>query len=428
MIKLLYSLLLMLACLGTGLAQEEKLGQFKEFHYVAEDSKERPYIVYIPSTVKKEEQRPLIVYLHGAIASPTIKDNPVEGLKKSRVLELLEQCRCYALFPYGQKGATWFDDIGINMVMGELDVVLKEFPIQKNKIFLSGFSDGASGTLYIASTLPTRFAGFIAFNGSYAVAARLGKDIIYPENLANRPLYMVNTQSDMLYPAEMMRPLNQYLQKYAPQIILSEPEGEHDLRYLSKEIPALLAFIDNHQLDKNHRISWEASRESQIDWIKVEGIDEQAVKKEWHQPYQLSMRNTKASFGIQPDRNYTKGLKIAGFSDRSTAKEMGAKQGDIVIKMGDVELKHPYDSYRYLAQKKAGEATTLVVERDGKQIELKGQFLPAYDYEVFERRATSAKIKAQIIENVLHIETSGLKGFSIDMSQLPAHIQRIQIK
>lgn len=426
--KFLCALLLMFGCLNMGATQEQKLGEFKEFRYVAEDSKERPYIVYIPSTVKKEEQRPLIVYLHGAISSPTIKDNPVEGLKKSRMLALLEQCRCYALFPYGQKGATWFDDIGINMVMGEFDLVLKDFPIQKNKIFLAGFSDGASGTLYIASTSPTRFAGFMALNGSYAVAASLGKEIIYPENLANRPLYMVNTQSDMLYPAEMMRPLNQYLQKYAPQIILSEPAGEHDLRYLSKEIPALLAFIEKHQLDVNNSLSWEASKESQIDWFKIEAIDEKAVAKEWHQPYQLTMRNTKASFGIQPDRNYTKGMKIAGFGERSTAKEMGAKQGDIVLKMGDVELKHPYDSYRYLAQKKAGEATSLLVERDGKQIELKGQFLPAYDYEVFERRSPSAKIRAQVIGNVLHMETSGLKGFSIDMSRLPAHIQKIQMK
>ena len=39
------------------------------------------------------------------------------------------------------------------MVLDEINFVKENFPIDENKVFLSGFSDGASGVFYFSMTL-----------------------------------------------------------------------------------------------------------------------------------------------------------------------------------------------------------------------------------------------------------------------------------
>lgn len=396
-------------------------GSFQLFHFKAKDNQERPYVVYRPSQVQPSEKRPLLIFLHGAISRPQISQNPEDTAKKSPIISLAEKGQFYVLFPYGQKGATWFDDVGSEMVLGEFDAVKKNFPIDEDKVFLSGFSDGGSGTFYFAAAHSTPFAGFIPLNGSLSVAANLGASPLYLENINHKPLLAINTQSDALYPVKMMQPTIDKLRQHHNNVQYKTPEGNHEMSYLPTVEQDILHFIQQYRRQPLQAISLEqAEKPIHIDWLSIEEINPQAAAQAWHTPYSLKMLNDKASFGVSPDiRHQGEGLKVNGFGKNSVAKEMGVQIGDIILKMEDVAMNHRYASFEYLSRKKAGDSTELTLSRDGKTLILKGKFAPAYEYEVFEKQPISAKIEAKLQENGIEVRTSRVKTFAIDFSQLP---------
>jgi len=255
-------MMLLLACVTALQAQEVKTSQ-----QLCADGQSRPYVVYTP-TKPNPKTKPLLVFLHGAVASPQVNANPEGYVRKSPLVQLAETADCYLLFCFGQKGATWFDAVGQQMVMDEITAVKQQYPIDPNKIFLSGFSDGGSGVYYFAMTQPDPFAGFIAMNGSLKVASMLGEEEIFPCNMNQKPLYILNTTGDSLYPLEQITPSIDFLRKENPNITFKTPTGDHFLGYLPEEQSALVDFIKNHTRQPLTHIVWETSNIGKINRVE----------------------------------------------------------------------------------------------------------------------------------------------------------------
>ncbi len=244
-------------------------GKFTELTYKCQDGKKRPFIVYTPDGVSQTEKRPLLVYLHGGISSPKLKKAPLAYMKKSKLVKLADEGKLYLLFSYGQKGATWFDAVGTDMVLSEIKAAQQKLNINPNKIFLSGFSDGGSGVFFLSMTKPFPFAGFIAMNGSIAVAQKLGKQKLYPENTNHIPMYIINTTKDILYPLNQIEPTINYLKRYNKNITFKTPKGNHDMGYLETEQANLLNFINENTKPVLTALSWETSTPyTTIKWLK----------------------------------------------------------------------------------------------------------------------------------------------------------------
>ncbi|VEI58012.1 Poly(3-hydroxybutyrate) depolymerase [Pasteurella multocida] len=412
---------LLLLSFVTGVAMAQ--GEFKSFEYQGEDGQKRPYILYVPKNLEQGKKHPLVVYLHGAVSATTLRINPLESAQKSPLVKLADEGGYYVLFPYGQKGATWFEPNGIKMVLAEIDKIKQEVAVNEDKIFLSGFSDGGSGTLYFATTQSSPFAGFISLNGSLSVAATIGKSPVYLENLNHKPLYIVNTQSDMLYPVRLMQPTIEKIKEYHSDVVFRSPEGNHEMSYFPTIAAEVKAFIDNHQRQPITKISFESADDfsNKFAWLKITKLNPAETAKEWHTPYELKMVNDKASFGMILDASYTgKGMKVSSFNKKgSAAEKMGVQAGDIILKMEDTELDHRYAAFNYLSTKKAGDKTTLTVERNSQIFTLSGQFPEGYEYQVFAKQPISGKVRAEVNENRLLIETSRVSELEIDFSLLP---------
>lgn len=398
-------------------------GKFSQFTYKCADNVERPYIVYTPKTIDSKADRPLLVYLHGSISNPKLKKDPLAYIKKSKLIELADKGNFYLMFPYGQKGSGWFDHTGVDMVMGEIDETKKQFRINENKVFLSGFSDGGSGTLYFSFTKPDSFAGFIAMNGSLRVVSKLSSNV-FPANSNHKPTYMINTNNDMLYDIHQITPTIEYLKKFNKNIIFKQLDGNHEMSYLENKdyVEDIINFIEKTNRKPYHNISWETSNDTlnSISGISIKSIDITNEKQSWHQPYQLKVFNNKANFGIKYDYSYQgKGLKIAGFvSDTASAKRMGMQKDDIVLMMENDTIKNPYSPYFYIDHKKAGEHTEVLIKRNGTEKRLSGTFNKGFYYEVFNNKSNTAKIEATIKDNELNIKTSKVSELQIDFQQL----------
>lgn len=402
---------------------------FQQFTHTAADGKERPYIVFSPNH-QATHKRPLLVFLHGAI-NGKLHTDPIATAKRNKMLDVARKGDFFILFPFGEKGATWFDEIGSNMVLQQIQRVSQDFSIDDNKIFLSGFSDGASGTFYLATTQPERFAGFLAFNGSPAVADALGKHKMFFDNLNGKPFYMFNTLEDMLYPAEMMRPLVQKIHETQPQLRFDTPQGNHDMNYIHEKTPLILEFIQNHQKNVPSAFSWESdgSLKSNM-WAEITEMNTQEAAQSWHSSYRVKMRNNRAKLDAGLDiKHQGDGIKITHIKTGGTADKLGLKSGDVVLKIDNTPMKTDRHTYaNYIASKRAGDAVQLTILRDGNIINLSGKFNDGYDYSVFKHETPSAKIKMRLEHDILTVETSRIARFSIDFNQLPkTNIQQLII-
>ncbi len=394
---------------------------FHEFNFLCQDGVERPYIIFSPEAIDPSVEQPLLVFLHGAIGSKNLKRDPLKYMQNSAMVDLAREGGFYLMFCYGQKGASWFDDNGVSMVLGEIEEAQAKYKIDSNKIFLAGFSDGGSGVLSFSMLNPEPFAGFIAMNGSLAVADKLSVHDLYPQNMNDKPMYIINTKDDILYPIKQMAFMVKYLQQYNFEIVFRELDGDHDMNYLENEQERLLDFIQKNAKEDLPKGSWESSSPSLNNgWLKILEIDSSSYLKPWHHPYDLHIFNEKADFGMRFDYAFEgEGIKVKGFkNDNCMAKKMGVEIGDIILKMEEHVMTSVYAPMIYHATKKAGDKTNLTLERNGKEIMLDGTFNIAYFYPVFNYKGRSGKVMFDKTGDMLKLKTSGIAKLSIDFDQL----------
>jgi len=83
----------------------------------------------------------------------------------------------------------------------------------------------------------------------------------------------------------------------------------------------------------------------------------------------------KVTLGVVPDYLFDgKGMRIDGVTDDRPAHKAGIVKGDVVIKMGDIEVAEMMDYVKSLGQFEKGQTTKVTVIRDGKEVELEVTF------------------------------------------------------
>lgn len=404
--------------LSLGDAQHQ--GTFTLHQHQSIDGVSRPFVIYTPSNAATES--PLIVYLHGAISRESLSADPIASAKRSQIIQLAEHTGSHILFPFGQKTATWFDSVGTQMVLDEIQWAIAHLNIHPDKVFLSGFSDGGSGVWYFASTQADQFAGFLSFNGSPAVASHLGQQPFYVDNMNQKPLLAINTRTDALYPSQMMTPLMTWLMQKQPQINYHTPSGRHEMSYLPTLLDTISHFVAQHTNSPSKQISLEASDLSvaSYDWLSIKAFDFQQPQASWHTSDQFTMHNDKATLGVQPDTAHQGAhLKVAKVNPNSTAQTLGITTNDLITHIDGIAITNLYQLFDYLATKKAKDAVSVSLIRDNQNLQLDGYFNPGYDYQVFEKHPPSGKILAQLLDDRIEVQTSRIKHFVIDFDRLP---------
>jgi len=109
------------------------------------------------------------------------------------------------------------------------------YPINPDKVFLAGVSDGATGCYAVANTMCGPFAGFIAVSGFGGMLPQMGIQL-FPSNIMQRPIYNVNAGKDRIYPIEEVRKFLDWLTNSGVAIERKEyPDELHGFDYRGKE-------------------------------------------------------------------------------------------------------------------------------------------------------------------------------------------------
>jgi hypothetical protein len=184
------------------------------------------------------------------------------------------------VMPTSWRDAPWWSRVQLENVDAILDSVKRTYNVDENHVAAAGVSDGATGLYYVAMRDTTPFASFLPLNGFMMVLAndRVGVDAeLFPTNLLNKPLFVVNGGEDPLYPIRLVEPYIGHLRgsgvtvDYRPR-----PEAGHNTAWWPEMKDAFETFVRDHPRNPYpDTLTWEATDRdlpSRAHWIVIDRI------------------------------------------------------------------------------------------------------------------------------------------------------------
>ncbi len=167
-----------------------------KFSYTAH-GKEFFYAVNVPDSYDPDRRYQVRFQLHGGVSR---ESNRPRGDGSIGALAGAEQIY---ILPTSWVDAMWWNPSQLENLSTILDTVKRTYNVDENRVVVSGVSDGGTGAYYVAMKDTTPYASFLPLNG-YILVLRsedLAVGDVFPNNLRNKPFFVVNGGRDPLYPA-----------------------------------------------------------------------------------------------------------------------------------------------------------------------------------------------------------------------------------
>ena len=240
------------------------------------DQMDHFFSVNIPEKYDPAKRYQVRFQLHGGIGGRT--DNQPRGNGSIGQLAGAEQI--YVL-PYAWNDDPWWSDDQVLNIESILDSLKRSYNIDENRVVLSGVSDGGTGAYYIAMRNTTPFASFLPLNGFIMVLSNDEMDDggLFPNNLRNKPMFVVNGGRDPLYPMYMVEPYVKHLMRSVDISYNPQPEAAHNTAWWPQVKDTFEKFVTDHPRDPDpDKLTWETafSTHSRAHWLIIDKLGAQS--------------------------------------------------------------------------------------------------------------------------------------------------------
>ncbi len=219
------------------------------------------YALFAPTSLEPEKRLPLIVVLHGMGGSG---DGTVEKWVKRLSEKFIVVCPTY---PIG----AWWTKTAEEIVLRLVQETQEKYPVDQNRIFLSGLSNGAVGAFMIGMNYPDYFAGIVPIAGG--ITERLMTFLV---NLNNTPVYMIHGAKDPIFPVTYLRRVNRILSDMKYPVIFREHQESgmaHGGHFLpDAEIAPMAAWLSVQErilTPRTIRMTREGNHLGPIFWARI---------------------------------------------------------------------------------------------------------------------------------------------------------------
>lgn len=405
-----------------------------EKQILCEDGVERPYVLYIPKNYDASKATPLMVILHGGVGRSELIKDRIAYAEEYQIMKIAREAGWIALFPFGQAGALWWDGVGMTNILNQIRTVKTNYNIDDNRVWMGGFSDGASASFFFAMAKPNDFGAFVPLNGHMGVAALDGELTTCPANMRNSPQHVICTDNDGLYPAARMRKTIEMAIDAGADIIYREYNGYgHDFGYAEAELPVIANFLDSHPRDRfPNKVFCESVGPDfgWMRWLRLESIAP-GTRAEWHKDYNTPLVDNRITFGFFIDSEFEgSGLKVDKLVDGATlSAEMGLTADDIIIECQGQKISNNDDLDKVKESLNRGDTVTIQVKRGDEKVTLKGKLPPPLHYLLMPIRQPTGALKANYMANTFKVKSSQVAEFTVfihpDMIQLDQPVRII---
>jgi len=391
------------------------------------DGVRRNVLLYVPEDYDATKRYRLVVDLHGGVSRPEMLSfEELEQMKFFWGAHAKEHGYLLAI-PTGQVGAEWWTPVGARNVLDTIQRIRHEYNVDENLVVAVGFSDGASGSFYLALTHPTPFAAFVPLNGHLAVTQAGGLQT-HLLNLRNKPLYVVNTENDSLYPSASVKPIIEALEPLGVDLVWRDiPEYTHNPMYVPSERPAIWSWLLEHPRNPHPKaVTWQgaAGMTARVHWLEVEDARDVSNDVDFPDPNPAVSRG-RVLLGVTVDQTFPgPGVRITSVSDGSPAAAVGLEEGDVLLGLDDTDLEGLQELRRALGGKDFGDAFTLRYRRGDETRTAEGRFPEDRPEPVFRRTMPWGAVEATYADNAFDVRVESVAAFDLLLSAAMVDFER----
>jgi hypothetical protein len=382
------------------------------------DAGEFFYTLDIPERYDSARRYQVRVQLHGGVGRIESNQPPRPGTNAR-----LAGAEQIYILPYAWKDAPWWSGKQTTNLDAILDTVKRAYNVDENRVVLSGVSDGGTGTYYVAIRDTTPFASFLPFIGFIGVLRNetLQSDgDLFPNNLLNKPMFVVNGGRDPQYPTSMVNPFIDHLKKsgvdldYHPQ-----PNAAHDTSWWPELKDSIEAFVTAHPRQPYpDTLTWETDAShlpGRAHWLVIDRLAPRRADASALPDVNRMPQRPELDFGIR-----SVGNRINRVVKGSNADQMGLKSGDTIVTLSNQPLSAGSDVAEVLRNFPAGRPLILNVMRGSETVRLTGRYaptiLPGEADAMLPPQSDSGRVDLKRTANRVEATTRGVGAFTLLLS------------
>jgi pimeloyl-ACP methyl ester carboxylesterase len=243
------------------------------------DHSEQPYALYLPSDFDSSKTYPLVVSLHSEESTHRLNFRQLLGLASAyrqvypedpHFFPVAHDVEYIAAFPFA-RGTIGYQGIAETDVYDMLADIERRFPIDRDRVYLTGISMGGGGALWYALTRPDVWAAVAPL----AAATIPGSEELAP-NALNLPIRLFHGDQDPIVPVQSSRDWQRRLIDVGVDAQYFEfPAVRHNIWDFAYQQGAIFDWFAhlrrNRSPERVHFVS-QCYRYNSAYWIQIDGL------------------------------------------------------------------------------------------------------------------------------------------------------------
>jgi hypothetical protein len=397
---------------GRAYAAAER-GVVRLSHRIGSD--EFGYTLDVPAAYDPSRRYQVRIQLHGGVGGR--QDGSIRGSGGIGSLAGAEQI--YVL-PNAWNDVPWWGPKQLESLRVILDRLKRTYNVDENHVVVSGVSDGGTSAYYVAMHETTPFSSFLPLNGALLVLTNDSLNIdtdLLPNNLLNKPFFVVNGGKDPLYPPEIVEPYVDHLRRggvdleYRPQ-----PDGVHNTAWWPEVKDSFEAFVTSHPRSPHPaKLTWETDGKDtsrRAHWLVIETLRQNDTRPPLPDLNRLTPPPL-AGFGLRVDGN-----KVLGVTPASSASSFDLKAGDVILSVEGREIPAGQTILPFLQTFPPNGLLTFGVQRGAERVDLRGYFSPGSSSPrpIFRQGGPIGRVDLVRTGNTIDATTRGVDTFRLLLS------------
>jgi hypothetical protein len=235
----------------------------------SKDGVEHFYALNVPANYDPAKQYQVRFQLHGGVGGR--ENNQPRGTGESP----LQGAEQIYVVPYAWNAAPWWSEDQVWNLAAITDAIKRTYNIDENRVALAGVSDGGTGAYYIAMRDTTSYASVLPLNAFIMVLANRSIDDgqSFPNNLRNKPMFVINGGRDPLYPTAEVEPFVRHLMSGVDIEYHPQPEAGHNTAWWPEMKDTFEKFVSDHpRIAHPDKLTWETANleHNRAHWLVID--------------------------------------------------------------------------------------------------------------------------------------------------------------
>jgi hypothetical protein len=241
------------------------------------------------------------------------------------------------------------------------------------------------------------------------------REQLYPNNLRNKPFFVVNGGRDQLYPTSLVDPYVRHLQQSGVSLTYEpQPNGVHNTAWWPDVKETFERFVRDHPRDPHPAtLTWEADAPDRAHWLIIDRLFARGAEDPLPDVNER-LSGASPNFGVR-----AAGTRITSVLKGSNAERLGFLPDDLVRSINARVLPEGVPLLDLLETYDAGTRLTFAVQRGTTSVELTGVFQPESLPTVttlFPRPRASGRVDLAREGNAVRATTRGVAAFTLLLS------------